>query len=463
MKNRCALSKYQYNRRAPDLFLLEPDRLQESEVERSSTQYHMLSARDLAGKIVARELTPRDMLELCAAAITEREPDIAAFTALDLGAARSFVERNASALSEAPLRGLPVGVKDLIDTADFPTAYGSQIYAGHRPRTDAPIVTMTRRAGGVIVGKTTTTEFAGFTPAPTRNPHNLRHTPGGSSAGSAAAIAAGMLPLAFGSQTGGSIIRPASFCGVAGFKPTYGRLPVAGVKCIAWRLDTLGLLAARVADVAFAFAAISGLDLRVGEKKPAAPRLGIVQTHRWSQASDEMKNALDVTASAAARAGAQIKTVDLPPLFAQAYDAQITIQDYEFAIALGFEFDRHREALSTRLSEILEAASKVSTERYVEACRTADAARISLNEIFADTDALLTPSAPGAAPEGLQATGDPVFNRLWTLMGNPCVSIPGLTSASGLPLGVQLVGRFGEDGEALRAAAFVETAITERP
>ena len=232
----------------------------------------MLAALDLARRIEAGELTPRAVVELCAEAIAANEPKVGAFVTLDLDAARRAADD--SRLAAMPLHGLPVGVKDIYDTADLPTQYGSPIYAGYRPRADAAAVSLVRRAGGLILGKTVTTQFAFMVPAGTRNPRNLAHTPGGSSSGSAAAVAAGMVPIAFGSQTAGSVIRPAAFCGVAGFKPSYRLIPTVGMKCLAWHLDTVGLYAAGVADVAFAAAAITGRDLRVdrGDARAAAHR-----------------------------------------------------------------------------------------------------------------------------------------------------------------------------------------------
>jgi len=250
----------------------------------------MLSALDLARRIEAGELTPRAVVDICAEAIAAREKEVHAFVVLDLVAARRTAEN--PKLPATPLRGLPVGFKDIFDTADFPTQYGSPIYAGFQPRADAATVALTRRAGGIVIGKTVTTEFATMVPAATRNPHNLAHTPGGSSSGSCAAIAAGMLPIAFGSQTAGSVIRPAAFCGIAGFKPSYRLIPTAGVKDVAWHLDTAGVFGAGVADVAFVTAAVTGRDLRVDRATPSPPRIALVRSHLWPQASAAMQQAL---------------------------------------------------------------------------------------------------------------------------------------------------------------------------
>ncbi len=420
----------------------------------------MLHALDLARKIEAGELTPAALMESCAEAITAGEPRIGAFAALDLAGARAAAGN--PALAGGPLRGLGVGIKDIFDTADLPTAYGSPIYAGHRPATDAAVVSQIRRAGGLIPGKTVTTEFAYQHPGKTRNPVNLDHTPGGSSSGSAAAVAAGMLPIAIGSQTGGSVIRPAAYCGVAGFKPSYKLIPTIGMKCFSWHLDTVGLFAARVVDVAFAAAAITGRDLRVDRGTPAAPRIGLARTHVWAEASEAMRQAVEKAAQAAAAAGAKVEDVVLPPIFEDAFRAHATIQEYEACRALAFECDRFGDKLSRSLRELLDAAAAVTPDAYDAARRITKRARQSLADVMTDVDVLLTPSAPGAAPSGLASTGSPTFNRLWTLMGTPCVNVAGLADEIGLPLGVQIVGRFGRDRNALEAALFLERAIARR-
>jgi len=419
----------------------------------------MLSALDLARRIDAGELKPRAVVELCAEAIAADEKAIGAFVTLDLDAARRTADD--ARLVTTPLRGLPVAFKDIFDTADFPTRYGSPIYADYMPRADASAVALTRRAGGIILGKTVTTEMAAIVPSSTRNPHNLAHTPGGSSSGSAAAVAAAMVPIAFGTQTAGSVIRPAAFCGVAGFKPSYRLIPLVGIKDVAWHLDTAGLFGAGVVDVAFAAAAILDRDLRVDGAAPAAPRVALVRSHLWPQASAAMQRAVESAAHIAEATGAKVTKVILPPLLEDAYAAQFIIQDYEMFRAFAFEYDRHREMIGKQLREQLDRAAAVSAGDYDAARRTASRARRLFADIMGDHDVILTPSAPGAAPHGLGSTGDPMFNRLWTLMGAPCVNVPGLYDDA-LPLGVQIVGRFGRDRAALEAALFVERAIAKK-
>ncbi len=416
----------------------------------------MLSALDLVRRVEAGELTPRAVVDICAEAIAACEPQIGAFATLGLDAARRAAED--PRLTATPLRGLPVGIKDIFDTADLPTQYGSRLYAGHRPRADAAAVAMVRRVGGLILGKTVTTEFAALTPAGTRNPRDPAHTPGGSSSGSAAAVAAAMLPIAFGSQTGGSVIRSAAFCGIAGFKPSYQLIPTVGMKAFSWHLDTVGLFAAGVADIAFAAAAITDRDLRVDRGAPAAPRLAFVRTHLWPQASTAMQAAVEAAARAAEKAGAAVSELTLPPILEEAYRLHRTIQDYEAFRALAYEYDHHRDALGPSLREQLDRAAAISAAEYDAARSVAKRARAALGDWMSGHDAILTPSAPGAAPHGLASTGDPAFNRLWTLMGTPCVNVPVL-SESELPFGLQIVGRFGRDRTALEAALFLETAI----
>jgi Asp-tRNA(Asn)/Glu-tRNA(Gln) amidotransferase A subunit family amidase len=419
----------------------------------------MLSALDLARRIEIGELTPRAVIDMCAEAIAAREKDVGAFVVLDLDGARRAADN--PKLAATPLRGLPVGFKDIFDTADFPTQYGSPIYAGFQPRADAAAVALTRRAGGIVIGKTATTEFATMVPAVTRNPHSLAHTPGGSSSGSCAAVAAAMLPIAFGTQTAGSVIRPAAFCGIAGFKPSYRLIPTAGIKDVAWHLDTAGVFGSGVADVAFVTAAVTGRDLRVDRSTPAPPRIALVRSHLWPQASPAMQQAVESAARSAAAAGAKVVELTLPPILEEAYAAQFVIQDYETFRSRTFEYDRHRDQLGKQLREALDAAAAITADTYDAARRTSSRARQVFADTMADYDVILTPSAPGAAPHGLGSTGNPMFNRLWTLMGTPCVNVPGFYDGD-LPLGIQIVGRFGRDRAALEAALFVERAIARK-
>lgn len=413
----------------------------------------MLSLIDILRRIDADAIQPTEAVRACRETIALRDGEVAAFVHL-------APERIAAARS-GPLAGVAVGVKDIVDTADMPTTMGSPIYAGWAPRADAPVVAALRRLGATVVGKTSTTPFAFLDPTPTQNPRAPGHTPGGSSSGSAAAVAGGMVPLALGTQTGGSVIRPASYCGIAAIKPSYRLLPTVGVKTFSWALDTLGLFAATVPDVAHALAVLSDRpDLRLQDGDAArAPRLAVVMQDFAGDPEPESARALEQAARLAEKRGARVTSLQLAPIVAEAYAAHGAIQDYEARHALAWEYDHHREALPPLLRELLDDAQAIPAVAYDAARGTAHRARGALDEAFSDVDAILTFSAPGAPPAGLGSTGTSRFNRLWTLMGVPCVNVPGLTTAEGLPVGVQVIAPFGRDGTALSVAGFLERAV----
>lgn len=411
----------------------------------------MLSILDLLRRMDTGDLTPERAIRLSREAILALNDDIEAFVTVDHAADVAMSGR---------LRGIAIGVKDIIDTADMPTECGSPIYAGWRPKADAPIVSLARRAGATVIGKTATTPLAYLDPVSTRNPRNRAHTPGGSSSGSAAAVAAGMTPLAFGTQTAGSVIRPASFCGVAAVKPSYRILPHVGIKTFSWSLDTPGLFAATVSDVAYALAALTGReDVRVDNKTVSAPRIAVVTQDFAEAPHPESLAALDTAARAAEKAGGTVRPLVLPEALAEAFRIHRLLQDFEARQALAWEYDHYRDLLPPLLRKALDDAQDISVESYDSARKTAHRARGILADLFTDHDVLLTFSAPGPAPEGLGSTGDARFNRLWTLMGNPCVNIPGLNDPSGLPVGVQVIAAFGQDDNALGGARFIEEAI----
>ena len=359
-----------------------------------------------------------------------------------------------------PLAGVAVGVKDIIDTADMATEMGSPIYAGWRPRADAPVVARLRALGATPVGKNSTTAFAHLEPTPTRNPRNPAHTPGGSSSGSAAAVAAGLVPLALGTQTGGSVIRPAAFCGIAAIKPSFRLLPTVGVKCFSWTLDTVGLFAAGSRDLAVALAHLAARPALAGVDEGPALRLGVARQDFAGAAEPAAEEALVRAVRAAEAAGAQVSDLALPEELAEAWRLQPTIQDFEAAQALAWEYDNHRAALPASLAGLLERAGRVEAAAYDDARGAANRARRALRAAFreAGIDALLTYPAPGPAPAGLGSTGDPRFNRLWTLLGVPAATVP-VTEAGGLPVGVQVIAPFGADEVALRAARLIERSL----
>ena len=412
----------------------------------------MISLAELQRRIDQRELSGDAAIAQSAEAIGAQEKTIGAFVCHD---------GNARAASAGPLRGIAVGIKDIIDTADFPTEMGSSIYRGWRPRADASVVMMLKNAGATVIGKTTTTAFAANDPTATVNPHNHGHTPGGSSSGSAAAVAAGMIPLALGTQTGGSVIRPASFCGVAAIKPTYRLLPTVGVKCFSWTLDTVGLFAAGVNDLARALAAMTNRP-QLSEATIRAPRVGLVGQEFAGAPEAAGEEALRIAAAAVERAGATVRAATLPEVIAEAWRIQPAVQHFEAHQAFAWEYRANYDAMPPLLRSRLDNTRHLTPADYDEAQNIARRARVALNEAFREFDVLLTLSAPGAAPKGLASTGDARFNRLWTLMGVPCVNVPAVVVDGGLPVGVQIVARFGDDARALAAAHFVEEALARR-
>jgi len=345
----------------------------------------------------------------------------------------------------------------------MPTGYGSPIYRGHRPAADAACVALARAAGAVVLGKTVTTEFAAFTPGKTANPRNPAHTPGGSSSGSAAAVADGMAPLAFGTQTAGSVIRPAAYCGVVAFKPSFGLLPRAGIKPLADSLDTLGVFARSVDDAAF-FAGILAdrPTLRHLAPLPRPPHFGLYHTPMWDEAEPATAAALDRARTAVERAGAAVEELAIAPEHRGLNDAHDAIMRHEMAASLAHERIVHAAQLSPRLAQMLDAGLATGADDYDAAVAKRDEAGARLDAFFGECDAMLVPAAAGEAPRGLGNTGDPVFNRMWTMLGVPCVTLPSVWAGSGLPTGVQLVGRARDDTRLLACALFLETELAAR-
>jgi len=413
----------------------------------------MLSLAEIQRRIEQGELSPDAAIAQSLEIIGAQDKTIGAFVCHDAAA---------RAANSGPLRGIAVGIKDIMDTADFPTEMGSSIYRGWRPRADASVVEIVRAAGATVIGKTTTTAFASRDPTATLNPRNHGHTPGGSSSGSAAAVAAGMIPLALGTQTGGSVIRPASFCGVAAIKPSYGLLPMVGIKCYSWTLDTAGLFAAGVEDLARGLSAMTNRPELTGEAPKAAPRIGLV-TQDFAGAPDaESAEALRIAAAAAERAGAAVRALSLPEIVAEAWRIHPIVQEFEAHRALAWEYRVHHDAIPPLTREKLDETVGLLPQAYDEARSISTRGRKALAKVFDEVDVLLTFSAPGAAPKGLNSTGDARFNRLWTLMGVPCVNIPAHIAEGGLPVGVQVIAGFGDDAGALAAARFVEWALARQ-
>jgi len=416
-----------------------------------------LSATEAVRRIASGALTSEALVEACLSRIAAREPEVRAWAALDPDLALHEARARDKGPRLGPLHGVPFAVKDILDTADLPTAYGSPIYDGHRPRTDAACVAQLRAAGAIMLGKTVTCEFAGFAPGPTRNPLNLAHTPGGSSSGSAAAVADFMVPVGLGTQTGGSILRPASYCGVIGFKPTYDSISRAGLKLASESLDTIGLLARTIDDIALLADVLSAREPRPVE--PLAPlRIGLCRTFLWDKAGSETQQAVEWAAEKLAF-HVEVRDLALPEGFQALVEARAIIDDFERARALAHEWKHHRHLLGRHIAATIERGLAIPPARYGDALRLAAAARTLLPAIFADVDLILTPCATGEAPHGLESTGDSTFQGLWTLLHVPTINLPTHHGPHGLPVGIQLVAPLYEDTRLLRFARWVEDRL----
>jgi len=417
-----------------------------------------IPGEQLARQIALGTLDRRQIIEQACDTIAQLDPMIQAFTAT-LGREQALA---AAAQASGPLAGLPVAVKDIFDTATLPTAYGSPIYRDHQPAADAAIVSLIRRAGGIVLGKTVTCEFAYMAPTPTRNPADLQRTAGGSSSGSAAAVAAGMVPFAIGTQTGGSTIRPAAYCGIAGYKPTFDLFPTAGMKCFSRSLDTVGLFAVSVADVAWLAATLIGRPLQPAGATLEHLVVGVPQAYPWEAPSAVASAAVQAAAEAVEAQGGSVRPVILPPWMRELYQAHAVLQQYEASHALAFEFDLHGDQLSPKLGQFLQEARHVSASQYDAVRQRIASARQGLGKLFDGIDVLLTPSAPDVAPLGWSSTGEPTFNKVWTLLGTPCVNVPGLAAPDGAPMGVQIVAPPWQDQRCLNAALLVESALRDQ-
>jgi len=440
-----------------------------------ASQPNWLSATDAARAIRDGAITSDQLVEACLARIRETEPQVQAWQFLDpahaLAQARALDEQRSQGKPLGALHGVPVGIKDIMDTADMPTEDGTVLHAGRTPARDATVVAMLRAAGAVIMGKTVTTECAYFHPGKTRNPHDAEHTPGGSSSGSAAAVAAGMVPLALGSQTNGSVIRPAAFCGVYGFKPTHGMIPRGGIMKLSRALDHVGVFARTLEDVALVAEQLVGQDELDPDTRPRArtpfrevalqepplpPLLAFVKGPAWNRAEEETREAF---AELAGELGDRVVEVELPETALRALDWHRTIMEAEMAANLDLEWEKGRERLSEPLRALLARGREVSALAYQQALARARILNDGFGEIFERCDAIVTPSAPGTAPKGLGSTGDPSFCTLWTLLGTPALNLPLMRGSNGLPLGVQLVGQRDDDARLLRTARWLAAHV----
>lgn len=426
-----------------------------------------LNALEAAERITNGQISSEEYISACLDRIAAVDPEVRAFHHCDrddaLMQARALDERRRNGKPTGPLHGIPVGIKDIFDTADYPTECGTPLLKGRHPTRDSTAVARLRAAGAVIIGKTVTTECAYFHPGPTRNPRDLERTPGGSSSGSAAAVAAGMVPLAIGSQTNGSVIRPAAFCGIYGFKPSHGMISRHGALTLSRALDHVGVFARTLPDAALLLEVLAGYDEGDPDTRPVAtpgfldtwaedppvePRLAFVRTPMWGKADVETRTVFEKLTK---RLGACVETVDLPDSFAAAWEDHRAIMATDMAHNLGALVDRGGEASSSMLREIVAEGGKTPAVRYLAARDNAKRYAAGIGKLFDEYDAILTPATTGVAPKGT-ATGNPVFCSLWTLVGLPALSLPLLSGESGMPLGVQIVGAADDDARLLRTA-----------
>ena len=429
------------------------------------------SAEELARVIRAGEVTAEDAVCACLARIRQVEAEVQAWAFLDpdyaLAQARQADRLRREGRDLGPLHGVPVGVKDIFDTADMPTEDGTVLHAGRRPAEDATVVALLRQAGAIVLGKTVTTELAVYAPGKTRNPHDVRRTPGGSSSGSAAAVAARMVPLALGTQTNGSVIRPAAYCGVVGYKPTYGTISRHGVLRESPPLDQVGVFARSVADAALLAQQLMAFDERDPALRPTAPpdlvraaaadppvppRLAFVKTPMWDQAAEDTRRAF---ATLCHGFGAQVREVTLPPIFDGAVAWHQTIMEADLAKNFAAEHAGGKEQLSVTLRQMIERGQQVPAVDYNRAVEQIPALNRALGELWASCDAILTPATTSVAPLGLQSTGSPIFCTIWTLCGMPAITLPILKGDDGMPMGAQLVSARGDDARLLRTARWL--------
>lgn len=414
-----------------------------------------LTAGEIARRVASGDLTAEAVTRDCLARIAAREETVHAWASLDPeGALRQAraLDRNPV---KGPLAGVPIGVKDIIDTADLPTEMGSPIYRGHRPVADAACVAQVRAAGAVILGKTVTAEFAGMTPGATTNPHDPTHTPGGSSSGSGAAVADFMVPAAFGTQTGGSVLRPAAYCGTVGYKPSFGTVNRAGVKPAAESLDTVGLLTRSIEDAELIATVLTGRPAAPTPLLAMPPRIGLCRTPLWPIAEAATRDAVEQAAARLAEAGAAVSEVTLPEDFAALSEAREVINCYERARVMAYEWQHHRDLISERLGAAIERGFATPADAHVAALRRAEGCRAKLGTVFAAVDVLLAPCVLGEAPAGLATTGDHRFQGLWTLLHVPTMTLPTHRGPQGLPVGIQLVAPLYADARLFAVARWI--------
>ena len=418
------------------------------------------TAAEAARRIAAGEISATSLMEACLSRIAEREARVGAFQAIDPDAALAAAAGADRSRSKGMLHGVPFAAKDIIDTVDYPTGWGCTAYEDVRPVREASCVQMLKDAGAVLIGKTVTTEFACFHPGKTANPHRLDHTPGGSSSGSAAAVADAMVPLALGSQTAGSLIRPGAYCGVVAYKPTFGSFDLAGVMGLAASLDTLGGLARSVEDLMLLRQVL--VPNMTPQAAPAGdwrPRIALMRGPNWNDGTMEMRDTCRRAMARLADAGAVVGELATPAGFEDLVAHQKTVMAYEASRARIFEYRVRRAQISDGFAELVEAGLATSHADYRDALVAAERGRRVHDQQFLEFDVILAPAAPGEAPKGLHATGDALFSRAWTLLHAPCISIPFGRGPAGLPMAVQLVGRRNDNSAFLEAARWIQSVL----
>jgi amidase len=423
-----------------------------------TTELNTLSATAIATGVADGTFTAEAVTAACLDHIAAREDTVGAWEFLDPELALTQARAIDAADVKGPLAGVPVGVKDIIDTHDMPTGMGSPIYDGHRPPENASCVALIRAAGAVILGKTVTCEFAGLTPRKTTNPHDPTRTPGGSSSGSAAAVADEMIPLAFGTQTGGSVLRPSSYCGIIGYKPSFDTFSLTGIYPAAESLDTLGLHARSLDDIELASAALLRRPFApIGElKKP--PVVGLCKTPMWDQAQPETREAVEAAAAAMQAAGAMVRDFELPEEFEWLGELRGMINGWERADVMADEWARNRDALSKQMQATIQGGLDTPYRDYVDAMHLMETCRVRTTQSFEGCDVLLTPAVDGEAPVGLAETGSPRFQALWTMLHTPSITLPTHKGSNGLPVGIQLVAPYRADRSLLGIARWVQEA-----
>ncbi|MEX2453782.1 MAG: amidase, partial [Rhodospirillaceae bacterium] len=414
-----------------------------ADAEAADSGLERLTAGAMAARLDAGDIRSEALVGACLGRIAAREDEVGAWAHLDPAAALAAARRADLEPRRGPLHGIPVGIKDIIDTADMPTEYGSAAYAGHRPAADAACVALLREAGAVVLGKTVTTEFAAVTPGKTRNPRNPARSPGGSSSGSAAAVADFMVPLALGTQTVGSTVRPSSYCGAVGFKPSWQTFSLAGVGPQAESLDTLGLMARCVDDILLLGEALLGGFVAAVPGLDRPLRIGVARSPHWPQAEPSTVRILDEAVALFRAAGAGVADCDAADGFDDALAAHWTILSFEFARVLSFERTQCRDRLSAALLDLLDGGMRIPLEDYRAALGIAEFRRSQIARAFDRFDVLLTPAAAGEAPRDPRTPSDLLFQRLWTVLRLPAITLPGFSGPAGLPVGLQLVGPAG--------------------